>query len=397
MAGRPEDAAPVEDALAKLREAMRTASGGTTDPDRRRAAAMIGELTRSDDADLGRFAQRHLPGREVDEGAVRDLRELLLGVARLLAVQGRAASASEVAGAVRNQLFARLDELEAAAKEGVGAGASAASRDELGPAGVPAAMPAQAAASGPARVIPSYLQAAASPWSPTARGAVAAPVPAAAPAPPAAALHAAPPAFVAPAFVAPAPAAPLPFTPAPLPFTPVPAAPSFVAPPAQHPPMTIPPATVESGAQFEDEGTVVGASLDLASIQVATGLPFLRTATPPRAMAMAMHDVDQAPSSQVPSSRGLAFREGAGAHEPLPPLPPHLAFIDLRSHATLTAMVQVFPERLVEICHQYGLVDPSERKSLDDHWYARFRSLPHEREEWARYRDHAIAHYRSGR
>ena len=99
-------------ALKKLAEAMRPPGAGTTDPDRRRAAARLADLIRTDDNDMGRFARRHLPNRQVDDDELRELRELAVGIARLVALHGRSADAPALSAQMRLALLPKLDELE---------------------------------------------------------------------------------------------------------------------------------------------------------------------------------------------------------------------------------------------------------------------------------------------
>ncbi|MFO0547928.1 MAG: hypothetical protein U0271_06050 [Polyangiaceae bacterium] len=113
MSEAPATNAPsISDALAKLSEAMRSSGAGTTDAARKRAAAMLSELMRTDDEDLLRFAKRHLAGRAVDEETMKSLRELALGLARLVFVMGKGRGEEEVLQDVRAALLDRLEELE---------------------------------------------------------------------------------------------------------------------------------------------------------------------------------------------------------------------------------------------------------------------------------------------
>lgn len=72
---------------------MRPLPGGTGDPDRRRAAAKLAELLRSDDGELSGYAKRHLPGRAVEPESLRALRASLAALARLVELQGKHATA----------------------------------------------------------------------------------------------------------------------------------------------------------------------------------------------------------------------------------------------------------------------------------------------------------------
>jgi hypothetical protein len=100
--------------MTQLEEAMRAVGGTTTDPDLRRAAARLADLVRSEDDELERFGRRHLPQQTTDTARLSELRDLLLGLSRLLALLD-SPDAGSLLSAMRATLVPRLQELEAAA------------------------------------------------------------------------------------------------------------------------------------------------------------------------------------------------------------------------------------------------------------------------------------------
>lgn len=163
------DAPSLGQALASLRQAMRGRGGSTTDPARRRAAATLGELLRSDDDELEQFAARHLPGRTIDPATIKALQDLVLGVARLVTLHGgdgdpdedRERGANALAASVRGTLLSGLEALERAPR-GTGARAGAPAEPgattRVGPAPPPPVAPAPLPADRPqvAYAVPSY-------------------------------------------------------------------------------------------------------------------------------------------------------------------------------------------------------------------------------------------------
>ncbi len=149
----PRPAGPpvaIGEALAKLTD-MLDAVGGTVDQERRRAAACLSELIRSTDEDLPRFAQRHLPGRDVDAVALTDAREVAVEIARLVTAVGEDPAAA-----------ATLRELRVSLSRGFEPLVSRATSDALesrpsAPLPFPAAPPDMAVAQA-ASALPTFMQ-----------------------------------------------------------------------------------------------------------------------------------------------------------------------------------------------------------------------------------------------
>ncbi|WP_437751887.1 hypothetical protein [Sorangium sp. So ce1389] len=251
---------PLAEALAMLDEAMRSPRGSSRDPERRRVAARLADLARCEDDELQAFARRHLPGRAVDEPALRAAREMVMAIGRVLGPEGESAEALGVLEDAHRALAERLADARRAAAlreaEAAAAATSAAAATTSAPAlvegparpglpfasapvGVPAFPPAPMAALAPAPVpVPAPM-------------AVLAPAPVPVPAPVAVPMAMptpmpAPMAVPAPTPLAPAPV-PVPPAPAPVPV----AAPAPVPAPAPAPsPLSITmPATVPEPAQ----------------------------------------------------------------------------------------------------------------------------------------------------
>ncbi len=345
---------PVAEALAKLQTAMGAAGGSSVDPERRRAAALLTDLVRSEDDELQRFAKRRLPGRVVDDAALREARELVLGVARLVAAVGQGPAASDAVAKLKGDLIARLEELERAA----------------------------AASPPPDAARPAAPNAVSVPMAPIA---TIAPLEAIAPVAP----------FAANAAIAPA-----------APFAPTaPAAPMAAVAPIAPIAASAPIAAVAPIAPIAPQGTP--ARDPLASTHAFNGdgaksfaraLPFERDGAKPPAVG-ARPAADGAPSSPG-SPPALPFRKPASTGSKAaasPALPPHLARLDLAQHATLTAMLTVHPEHRGEIYARYGLVDEGERQVLERHWLTRLGEDKALGAEWLELRDRAIAHYRAQR
>ncbi|HTN90912.1 MAG TPA: hypothetical protein VL242_44875, partial [Sorangium sp.] len=99
---------PLAQALAMLDEAMRSPRGSSLDPERRRVAARLADLARCEDDELQAFARRHLPGRAVDEPALRAAREMVMAIGRVLGPEGGSAEALGVLEDARRVLDERL-------------------------------------------------------------------------------------------------------------------------------------------------------------------------------------------------------------------------------------------------------------------------------------------------
>ena len=106
---------PLAQALAQLDEAMRPPRGSSNDPDRRRLAARLADLARCQDDELAAFAKRHLPGRVVDESALRAAREMTLTIGRILGPEGESAEALSVLPGMHRALEERTADARKAA------------------------------------------------------------------------------------------------------------------------------------------------------------------------------------------------------------------------------------------------------------------------------------------
>src|SRR5262245_39576509 len=107
----------LDEALAKLEAAMQPVAGASASPEKRRVASKLAELVRAEDADLAGYAKRHLPGRTVDPDALREARDLLMGLARLFEQQGRAPSATSALASLRTSADEWLGKLDREAEQ----------------------------------------------------------------------------------------------------------------------------------------------------------------------------------------------------------------------------------------------------------------------------------------
>jgi hypothetical protein len=159
MSQPPRPPVALGDSLATLTD-MLDAMGGTVDRDRRRAAARVSELVRSADEDLPRFAERHMPGREVDVEVLKDARELVVDVAQLIALIGEDPIAATKLRELRASLSRDVETREGDAMDDAPAKPPSAVPAVLA---APSAMPAPPAAS----ALPSFMQAPLAGPSPT--------------------------------------------------------------------------------------------------------------------------------------------------------------------------------------------------------------------------------------
>ncbi|WP_437806413.1 hypothetical protein [Sorangium sp. So ce1078] len=201
---------PLTEALARLDRAMRPLRGSSLDPERRRVAARLADLARCEDDELAAFAGRHLPGRAVDEPALRAAREMILAIGRVLGPEGESAEAMGVLKDAHRALDERLAEAKwaAARREAEAAAVAAAAAAAVASTSAPALVEASGPLSRPGGGLPFVP--APTPLAPPAM--MAAPAPLAPPAMMAAPAPLAPPALMA----APAPLA----VPAPAPLAP---------------------------------------------------------------------------------------------------------------------------------------------------------------------------------
>ncbi|MFO0611489.1 MAG: hypothetical protein U0414_02790 [Polyangiaceae bacterium] len=423
---------PVE--LRRLEEAMR-ARAGTSDPDRVRAARRLSELVKTEDADLGRFAKCYLGDRPIGAERLKELRELVIGVARLVSLQGTGEPASDLVSHLRGALLPRLDALEAEAAatqvklQAAREAEKEAAREATRTAGVDASVLSANALRG--FVGPDVGRAVAPPPPP--------PAPPPAPPPPAPP----PPAFVQHETTEDELLVPQNVTAAALsarmsrPTLP------FEAPKSSPP--RFPLATNRSAASPpDDDDFLIPRNMTVAATPVShprPALPFAGAAAPPSTGRPA-HERNAVvpsepivfgppPSPAVPASpparapiaatppeddeelfisshqtvpmghpagaASLPFtQEASTASQRFGP-PAHLAHIDLEAHAAFVALLEVFPDREADVFARYGLRDRADREALDRHWFARIHEDPQLGEEWRACRDHAIAHYKSAR
>ncbi|XXT15059.1 hypothetical protein WME94_32905 [Sorangium sp. So ce429] len=294
---------PLAEALAMLDEAMRSPRGSSLDPERRRVAARLADLSRCEDDELQAFARRHLPGRAVDEPALRAAREMVLAIGRVLGPEGESAEALGVLEDAHRALADRLADARRAAALREAEAAAAATSAEAETTGAPALV------EGPARpgLLPFASAPVGVPVPPPAPMAVLAPAPMPVPAPmamaapvpaPMAAPVPAPLAF-APVAVPPAPApapvaAPAP-VPAPAPASsplsitmpatvPEPAHVSASDPPSEEPPAsrTEPPGPPTDPPAWSAESRPAGKTIPESKRLVDSALPFIQVASEER-------------------------------------------------------------------------------------------------------------------
>lgn len=401
----------IEEALAKLEAAMKP-TGETIDPDRRRAAARLSALLRSDDEALSGFSRRHLPGRRVDDDAVRELRDLAMGVARLVAIAGGGPGVESMVANLRRALLPNLERLEKEAADHVPGAyvvaqmpeealpTSPENADGNGEIAPPAIVPLQIVPDAQANFPkPSFAQ------IPTNHLREAAPAPAPAPAPavqqprtaeiPAAAMRSvgvSVPAWVAEPTIGSA-------------SSPPPPAPTFGA----SSPTSVAPAPPARGSlgetMFSSESSSIAAAPPIQPALAATMTPHQDTAlpfasgrfAPPSIASVAGPTSTRAPRRDfgqtldpdaAPISRSLPFQAS---------LPPHLTHIGVEAYAVFFALTLVFPDRQVEVFAQYGLRDRTDKELLDRHWLAKLSDDRALSAQWVKLRDQAVAHYRGSR
>lgn len=329
----------MSDALAALDAALRVTGASTTDPERRRAASRLAELIRSDDADLSRFASRHLPGHALDDEALRNLRDVAFAFARLVALQGKVPEAATLFAELGSTLQGRIGPLEEEARRPP-ASASPPVRayvDDDGTLPMPAPLVLEDGpnldASGRAFPVPSFALPFA-PGAPITMGGgdvdrAEDPFAERVTLPPDSKVRA-------------NPATPFADGPANVP----PRVPAPVAP--QRP----------SGTLADDVGTRRnGTAPDAFRAAPAAALPFKPT-----------HATER--------------------------LPAHLAAITLEMYAVLSAMLIAFPARKAEVFARYGVLDDADHALLEGHWRSRLESDPAALAHWRSVRDQALAHYR---
>jgi hypothetical protein len=410
----------VAQALAKLEDAMRSVGGTSADPDRRRAARLLADLLQTDDAELQQFAKRQLPGRAVDDASLREARELLLGVARLIATQGSCSGASCAIATIKGDLLARLPELERAAVPSPATPLPAVTHVPAPAPVVPAPAPALPrpippppeplsaldAVSRPSPMDPAtevclhaHGTTAATPFDKRSRG------------------------FAATAELVALDTTSMPSTAAP----PLPAATPFdsrkadrpqaprvvpSATPFDNPPPSIRAPAVEAMAP-RDAGSGVNAKEEAddpldCTISVGDGAASIRFVLPFAPRPSQGSSEDARPSAHTQAAPGadggpvstrldsLPFRKSqaaSSARATYPELPPHLARLDVVQHATFTALLLVYPDRHPQVYAQYGVRDGAEREALDRHWLSRVGDDTTLRARWIELRDRAIAHY----
>jgi hypothetical protein len=379
------DQTSLAQALAKLDEAMRPSSGGSTDPARRRVAQRLAELARCEDRDLPAFAKRHMPGRAVEESGLRAARELLLAIGDIAGTGEGGPEAWEALAEVSRILERRLAEAKEAALK-----RKAEVEDAI------AAPPSQAA--------PTLSQ-----WTETP-------------------LSSTTPASSLPFAVA--PLGPLPFSaPAPAPANagPLPLTPDAAVPPPAAPPATIPPpapvprvdlGSTATGAVRPAATRVLPFSTASADAPVAAAIP-----TPPSKRPKVMQPRPELGSTSrgldVPRGPALPFvATAAGAPAvgaiPSPPVeappmvspPPALGSVSsppemprkstmlmtasapepaltLEQHASMTVEIALAPERAVSVLARYRLT-AEDKRAVDAHWRVKIAGNPAIGDAWNR-------------
>ncbi len=323
---------PLARALAELEGTMQSSGTAVVSPERRRAAHRLGDLVRSSDTELARFAKRHLPGREVDEAALVDARTLAILVERLVSLLGRSSEANGATSRFAVELGVLLPELERNA---------AAVAPPTFPA-LPLAPPMPPFEAAPLEAAP--LEAAAPP--------AAASAPYFEPAP----LSVGPPNSVAPGSdtldVPSSEAAIMVARPAALPFE------------NRSPSIT----------QVEPD-CAVGAEIPIA-------LPFATSSSAPAA-----------PKAHAAGPIALPFRQQALDGRAAESLPEHLAKLELASYATLRALIELFPERTGEIFAHYRIPNEATALHLASDWQRRIAADAAVRSEWDAQYQAAFEHY----
>lgn len=360
----------VDDVLAKLAAAMTNVTD-TADVERRRAAARLAELVKTDDDQLARFARRHFPGRSVEAETVRDLRDLVVGVARLVAVVGRGPAVDDVVANLRQALMPHIDRLEGLEDEAAPAPDQAVeptvapsppmrppdaeSHAVAPPAIVPLQVIPDAKANFPK---PSFAQVSAKSVvpAPPRQDASARPTTAEVPA---AVMHAH--VQAGPAWMA----------------SPESAHPQHAHIPPIAPPARAPSSVAPMGLPFST----------VASVSHGVAPSLSPSPIPSRSRDALGQTMDQ--EAAPVSLRSLPFREVG--------LPPHLAQMSVETYALVFALLHVYPERHSEIFAQYGLRDRADKDALDRHWLSKLTEDAGLSAHWRQLRDQYVAHYRTTR
>ncbi|XXX72482.1 hypothetical protein WMF30_33025 [Sorangium sp. So ce134] len=432
---------PLAEALAKLDAAMRPLRGSSADPERRRVAARLADLARCEDDELAGFATRHLPGRAVDEPALRAAREMILAIGRVLGLEGESAEALVAIQDARRALDDRLAEakLSAARREAEAAAATT---------GAPALVEASGPLSSPVSGLPFVAAPASMAVPAPASMAVPAPAPMAVPAPASMAVPApAPMAVPAPAPMAvPAPApmavpAPAPMAvPAPAPAL-VPASGPRAEPPSSRtePPSSRaePPASRTEPPSAGAEPRPLGKTLPEAVRLVGPALPFTPVAsderqrpavarfdaalpfqpaasdgTPSREPPPAAHHGSAAPSSHherplvaagpsappvpapsIPPAAAPSASPASGQSVPPPSSPAPASAGDplsmrspppltLNQYAGLVVACELYPAYVESTHARYGVPTPAARAALDAFWASRLAADPALAQRW---------------
>jgi hypothetical protein len=361
---RPDD--PLGAAIAELDRMLRAGASGSPDPDRRRMARRLAELARCDDDDLAAFARRHLPGRAIDDGALRAARDLVVAIGGVL---GRSDAAPETWRALEGARSSFADGLAAAERV-----AAARVEDERG-----AAERAAAAREEGEREAARAIEAGARRQE-VAREGQAARAEAIAPRP---ALVDDPETVTVTAPIR------APLAAAPMPFAAAQAAPAAGAAPLSHraPPVVEGPRPAE---KIDLGATTTAVSPFELGALASKVLPFAAQRTAP-------------PRDRNQQGSALPFRPGAAqpaapqapAEPPSPPkaapaTPPALS---LEQYAGMVVACELYPA-YVEATHQrYGVSSPAARAAVDAYWQARIRADATVAARWRELREAARQHF----
>jgi hypothetical protein len=340
----PSNESPLARALAELQLAMQSPTGAAPDPDRRRAAHRLGELIRSGEDDLERFATRHLPGRAVGAHVLVGARSLASNIERLVALLGRSPEADAAVARFATELESLVPDLEKSA--------------------APIAPPKRPSAPlNETSTVPAFNAGAETALAHEARSVI-----------------------------------PIAATP----FSSGSGAPTHSPRLEPQPVSVAPPSVAPNSETLEDSGGHASSS------QQPLGLPFQqRKATPhtteipaftlesspPIALPFAAAKVS--PSTKPPGedSRVLPFRR-TSSPQPVP-IPEHLRELDLETYATLRVLLELFPERNAELFKHYGIPDATTRDQLDAQWNLRITHDSALRAEWESTYARTLAHYRN--
>ncbi|WP_437643695.1 hypothetical protein [Sorangium sp. So ce362] len=403
MEATTPERSPLAEALVRLDEAMRPLRGSSLDPERRRVAVRLADLARCEDGDLSAFARRHLPGRAVDEPALRAAREMLLAIGRVLGPEGESAEALGALQGVHRVLDERLSEAKRAAAWREAEAAAAAAVDAAA-TGAPALVEASGPLSRPGAGLPFVA-------APTA---VSAPIAMFAPAPMA----------VSAPLAAPAPmAVPVP--------EPVPVAASA--------PRTEPPSSRAGPPVWDEETRPASKTLPEMGRLVDSALPFIPVASEERPRSAVArfdaalpfqpvaghngappHEIPPAAAHHGPAAPSLplerppvvagpsAFPAAApsappsaipGAQPaPLPSAPPPSAPapastgdplsarstppLTLNQYAGLVVACELYPAYVESTHARYGVPSPAARAALDAFWATRLAADPALAQRW---------------